>query len=138
MSPSIKNVLAVVGGIIIGGIVNMVIITISGSIAPLPEGVDPNDIESIRANMDNYSTMNILLPVVAHALGTLVGAFVAAKLAATDQKVMALMVGVFFLLGGAYMVYLLPEAPMWMKAADLLLAYIPMGWIGWKLAITKT
>ena len=137
MNPILKNILAVIAGIIIGGLVNMAIITISGSIAPLPEGVDPNDIESIKANIQRYSVGNLLLPIVAHGLGTLVGAFVAAKLAVKGHKTLALAVGAFFLLGGIYMAYLIPEAPMWMKTADILLAYIPMGWLGWKLAGAK-
>ena len=134
MNLILKNVLAVVAGIILGSIVNMAIISISGSISPLPEGVDPNDIESIKANIQNYSTGNLLLPIVAHALGTLTGAFVAAKLAATSHKALALAIGAFFLLGGIYMAYLIPEAPMWMKATDILQAYIPMAWLGWSLA----
>ena len=134
MNPILKNILAVVAGIIIGGIVNMAIITISGSIAPLPEGIDPNDLDSIKSNIHRYSTGNLLLPIIAHALGTLVGAFVTVKLAARNQKALALGIGAFFLLGGVYMVYLIPEAPMWMKATDILLAYIPMGGLGWNLA----
>ena len=74
------------------------------------------------------------MPIIAHALGSLVGAFVAAKIAGSNHKILALAVAVFFLLGGIYMVYLIPEAPLWMKATDILLAYIPMGWLGWKLA----
>lgn len=133
MNPILRNVLAVVAGIFIGGAVNMAIV----SIAPLPEGVDPNDIQSIKANIETYSTGNLILPIIAHALGTLVGAFAAAKLAATGHKMLALTVGAFFLLGGIYMVYLIPEAPMWMKTTDVLLAYIPMSWIGWNLAGSK-
>ena len=134
MNPILRNVLAVVAGIIVGGAVNMAVVTISGSIAPLPEGVDPNDFESINANIQRYSTISLLLPIIAHALGTLVGAFVAARFSATKHKVLALCIGVFFLLGGIAAVYLIPEAPMWMKATDLLLAYIPMGWLGWMLS----
>jgi hypothetical protein len=32
------------------------------------------------------------------------------------------------------MVVLLPETPLWFVALDLVVAYIPMGWLGWKLA----
>ena len=39
----------------------------------------------------------------------------------------------FFLIGGVYMVFIFP-APLWFIVGDLVLAYIPMGWLGWKLS----
>ncbi len=40
MNPIIRNILAVVGGLLLGGIVNMGIVLISGSLIPPPEGAD--------------------------------------------------------------------------------------------------
>ena len=48
---SLKNILAVIAGIIIGGAVNMGLIMISGSLIPPPEGVNPADMESLKANI---------------------------------------------------------------------------------------
>jgi hypothetical protein len=76
---------------------------------------------------------HLLFPFLAHALGTLLGAFVAAKIAASHHMKLALGVGVWFLIGGSIMVYILPNAPLWFSVADLLLAYIPMAYIGGKL-----
>ena len=45
----------------------------------------------------------------------------------------ALGIGVFFLLGGITMVFILPS-PTWFNALDLSLAYIPMGYLAGKLA----
>ena len=47
----VRNILSVIFGLIIGGFVNMTIITYGGAIIPPPHGVNPNDIESIKANM---------------------------------------------------------------------------------------
>lgn len=49
---------------------------------------------------------------------------------------MALIVGVLFLIGGVSMVAMLPS-PMWFNALDLIVAYIPMAFLGGKLAIKK-
>lgn len=49
---------------------------------------------------------------------------------------LALGVGAFFLLGGISMVVSLPST-MWFNALDFLGAYIPMGWIGWKIRDRK-
>jgi uncharacterized membrane protein YqgA involved in biofilm formation len=132
MSPTLRNVLAVVAGVVVGGAVNMALITVSGSVIPLPEGVDPADLESLKANIDRFEPRHFLMPFLAHALGTLVGAFLAARLAASRRTALALGVGVFFLLGGVANAFLLPT-PGWFLAADLLLAYLPMAWIGGRL-----
>jgi len=44
MSPLIRNILAVIDGLIIGGIVNASITTLDPNVISPPEGVDPNDI----------------------------------------------------------------------------------------------
>ncbi len=132
MSPTLRNVLAVVAGVVVGGAVNMALISVSGSVIPLPEGVDPADMESLKANIDRFEPRHFLMPFLAHALGTLVGAFLAARLAASRRTALALGIGVFFLFGGVANAFLLP-APVWFLAADLLLAYLPMAWIGGRL-----
>jgi len=137
MQPIVRNGLALLLGLIIGGLVNMGIIMLGPSIVPLPEGVDPNDIESIKANLHLYTIGNWITPIVAHALGSLVGAYITTKLAISKEMALSIAVGVIFLLGGIMMIIMLPDAPMWMKATDLLIAYIPMGWLGWNLAKKK-
>ena len=47
-----------------------------------------------------------------------------------------MIVGVLFLIGGISNCFMLP-APAWFMVVDILLAYIPMAYIGWKLAIRK-
>ena len=83
--------------------------------------------------MKLFAPANFLFPFLAHALGTLSGAYVAAKFAASHQLKFAIGIGVFFLIGGVVMVNML-GGPMWFIATDLLLAYIPMGYLGWVLA----
>ncbi len=133
MNPILRNVLAVVAGIIVGGMVNMALIMSSSSVIPLPEGVNPSDMNSLIENMPNFEPKHFLMPFLAHALGTLVGAFLASLIAASHQMKFALVIAVVFLLGGIQMVMNLPS-PLWFNCVDLGLAYIPMGLLGWKLA----
>lgn len=132
INPTVRNILAVIAGLVVGGLVNMGLISISGKIIPPPAGVDPSDMESLKASMHLFEAKHFLFPFLAHALGTLVGAFVAAKLAANHFKMMAMIVGAFFLIGGIAASIMLP-APVWFIAVDLVFAYIPMAWLGWKL-----
>jgi hypothetical protein len=73
------------------------------------------------------------MPFLAHALGTFVGAFIAAKIAATSKMIIAIAIGIVFMIGGIMMVMMLPS-PLWFDATDLVLAYIPMAYLGAKLA----
>lgn len=136
MNPIIRNILAVVAGIIIGSIVNMAIITVSGSIIPPPEGADLTTLEGLKASFHLMEPKHFLFPFLAHALGTLVGAYLAAVIAATHKLKFALVIGVVFLIGGIMNVCMLPS-PIWFTLVDLGLAYIPMGYLGWKLVPKK-
>lgn len=132
MNPAIRNILAVITGIFVGGAVNMGIIMISGSIIPLPEGVDNTTMEGLQESIHLFKPINFLMPFLAHALGTIVGALVAGYMAVTKKKAFAMAIGVFFLIGGISNVFLIP-APVWFNVVDLALAYVPMAWIAGKI-----
>ena len=133
MHPVLRNVLAVIAGLIIGSIVNMLLINISGYVITPPQNADVTSMEGLKAIMHLFGPEHFLFPFLAHALGTLVGAFVAAKIATTNKIKFALAIGAFFFLGGAINAYMLP-APIWFLILDLAGAYFPMAYLGKKLA----
>lgn len=133
MNPILKNILAVVAGIAIGNIVNMGLITIGPSIIPLPEGVNPDDFESMKTNIHLYGPQHFIMPFLAHALGTLAGALVTVAIAVSHKMKFAIAIGCFFSLGGIMMVFMLPGTPTWFIALDLIVAYIPMGYLATKI-----
>lgn len=130
----LRNILAVVAGLFIGAMVNSYIVGISGDVIPLPEGVDPNDVESLKENMQHFAPINFLMPFLAHALGTLVGAIIAGLVAVNRKLIFSMVIGGFFLLGGVALVFMLP-GPTWFNITDVLLAYIPMGYLGYLIAV---
>ncbi len=132
MNVTVKNILAVITGIAVGMTVNMGVIMLSGSIIPPPEGIDNTTMEGLKAGMHLFEPKHFIMPFLAHALGSLAGAFVVAKLAASNQLKLAVGIGVFFLLGGLANIFMLPS-PTWFTVLDLGIAYIPMGYLGWKL-----
>ena len=136
MNPIIKNIAAVVLGLVVGSFVNMGIIMLSPSIIPPPAGINPTDMESLRASMHLFEAKHFVFPFLAHALGTLVGAFIAAKIASSHKMKFALGISAFFMIGGITNAFMLP-APVWFVVVDLVVAYIPMGWLGGKLAESK-
>lgn len=133
MNPILINILAVIAGLIIGSIVNTSLINLGPVIFPM-EGFDLTDMESLAEAMPFFEPKNFLFPFLGHALGTLIGAFVAAWIAASHNLTLALVIGAFFLIGGIMINYMLP-GPLWFTAVDILVAYIPMAWIGGKMGI---
>ena len=132
MNPILRNILAVILGLVVGSVVNMGLIMISGSVIPPPEGADVTTMEGLIESMHRFEPKHFIFPFLAHALGTLVGACVAASIAATHKMKFALAIGVFFLIGGIVNVFLLPS-PTWFAIVDLVGAYIPMAFIGGKI-----
>lgn len=129
MATFFRVLLAVVVGLLIGSVVNMALIVVSGKVIPPPPGADVTTAEGLKASMHLFEPRHFIFPFLAHALGTLVGACVAALLAPRKSAVAAYAVGGLFLLGGIANVLMLP-APGWFSATDLLFAYIPAAWLG--------
>ncbi len=132
MPPIGWNILAVIVGLVVGNVVNFGLVNLGMAVIPPPEGADVSTMEGLRAAIGLFTPMNFLFPFLAHALGTFAGAFAAAKLSASYPMIFALVIGGFFLIGGIMMVVMV-GGPLWFIAADLVLAYIPMGFLGGKL-----
>lgn len=132
MNPILKNILAVIIGWVAGSAVNMGLVQIGSSVMPIP-GVDTNDIAALAEAMPTLDFKYFIFPFLAHALGTLVGAFVAYKIAASHKMKFAWAIGFLFLIGGIAVNYMLP-GPTWFAVADIALAYLPMAWLGARIA----
>lgn len=133
MHRGIRLVLAAVAGFVAGSVVNMGLIMVGGALVPPPAGTDTSTMEGLQAALPLFGPQHFLFPFLAHALGTLAGALLATWLTPGRTSGPAWAVGVLFLLGGTANAFLLP-APAWFIAADLLLAYLPMAWLGHRLA----
>lgn len=132
MNPIVKNILAVVAGLIAGSLVNMAIIMLSSHLVLPPQGIDTSTMEGLKEALPLFEPKHFLMPFLAHAIGTLVGAYITVLLAASHKMTYALVIGCFFLLGGITNVILLPS-PTWFTVLDLAVAYLPMAWLGGRL-----
>lgn len=129
MNPILRNVLALIAGIIAGMIFNFATIMIGMNIIPPPEGMDVMDPQSIAENVHLFEFKHFLFPFFAHALGSITAAFIAVKLAATNHMKLAIGIGIFFLFAGISNFFQIPS-PTWFIVVDLTLAYIPMARLG--------
>lgn len=132
MKTVLRNTLAVVIGLVLGSSINMAIVIVGPWFISPPAGVDGSDSEALAASIHLFEPRHFLAPFVAHALGTLAGSLAAFLIAATHKSAFAFVIGAFFLAGGLAASFMIP-APLWFVALDLLVAYIPMAWLGAQL-----
>jgi hypothetical protein len=127
-----RNIIAVVVGIFVGGLVNFGLVNIGYSVFPLPAGADVSTMEGLAATIHLFGWKNFIFPFIAHAAGPLVGTFIAMIIAASHKAYIAVGMGAWFLLGGIIANIWIP-APFWFHVLDLAVAYVPMTWLGAKL-----
>lgn len=128
----LRNVFALVAGFVIGSAVNMAIVTLGPVLISPPAGVDVASAEGLARTIHLFEPRHFLAPFLGHALGTLVGALVAYLVAGSRKATFAWAIGVLFLCGGVAASVLIP-APAWFIALDLVLAYLPMAWLGLRI-----
>lgn len=134
MKQTISNIFIFVGSVLIGGFLNVMVIKYSSLVIPPPSGFNLTTEEGLKAAMAVMEPKHFILPFVAHSLGSFVAAFLIGLFTKEKKIVRSLLAGFLFFLGGAYMVFILPS-PLWFDAVDLSLAYMPMAWLGYKLAL---
>ena len=127
-----RSVLAVLVGVVLAGIVTLVIEALGHLVFPPPEGMDPGDPESIRAFMDQLSVGSLLSVLVAWALGTVAGAWIASRIARRAHLTHGMIVGFLMLAGGIFNLATIPH-PMWMTIAGVLL-FLPSAYLGTRIA----
>lgn len=113
-------------------LINGILIAVSGSLIAAPSGVDVNDLISIAQNIHRYEIKHFIFPFLAHGLASLIGAFIAAAIAASHKMTFAMVIGTIHLIGEVVAAKFKP-APSWFITLDLVAAYLPAAWIGGKL-----
>lgn len=133
----LRNVLAVLAGVAIGGVVNSALIALGPLLIPPPAGADVSTAEGLSRAMPLLQPRHFVMPFLAHAVGTLAGALAAYLIAGSVKAPIAYVIGVVFLAGGVAASFMIP-APMWFVALDLLVAYLPMAWLAVRIGSRMT
>lgn len=134
MNSSLRNVLAVIVGFVVGNIVNYQLFHFGFRVYPID--VDINDMEALAEVFPTLGLKHYIFPFLAHALGTFIGALLVARIAASHKMKLAMGVGIAFLIVGIIAAIIVPT-PVWYKIVDISLGYIPMAWLGGKLMSKK-
>ena len=125
----LRNTLAVIVGLVLGSLANMALVMVGPHVVPPPPGVNMNDMKSLAEGVHRLTPAHFLFPFLAHVVGTLVGAMVTHLAAATHRTALAFVIGALFLTGGILAATMIPS-PTWFIALDIVVAYLPMAWLG--------
>ena len=125
----IRTIIAVIAGLVAGSAVNMGLVMLGSALIPGPPGVDMNDAASLEAGINLLEPRHFVFPFLAHALGTLAGVVTAYAISVHHKTRAAYAIGALFFLGGIAASSMIP-APSWFMALDLVVAYIPMAFLG--------
>lgn len=131
MNSIVRNIVAVVLGWLGGSAINMALVNLGHILLPI-SGVDPTDMKAFAEVLPTLDFNYFIFPFLAHALGTLAGALIASWIATRHKIKFAMGIGILFLIGGILVNYMLP-GPIWFAVTDILLAYLPMAWLGGKI-----
>lgn len=129
MNPTLRNVLAVLVGATVCILLNGLLLQALMSFNPPPDGFDPNKPETFGL----LQAKHLMNAFAAHAVPTVIGGMLASLLAVHRRRAMAIIVGALHMVGGILAALMIP-APAWFVVLDLTMAYLPMAWLGHKLA----
>ncbi len=128
-------VLRSIGGVVVGLAVGSLLITgvqlVSIMVYPLPDGIDPHDIEALKALLGDIPVGALLFVLLSYCVGTFAGAAVAARIAGRLHMLHAIVVGGFFLAGGIMNLIQIPH-PGWFIFPCLAI-FMPSAWLGGRL-----
>lgn len=134
MNPRLKNILAVVAGVVAGSLVIGVVEKLTAE--KVPEGLDFNNKEVMVEYIKNLPARAFAFLLVAYFLGSVAAGYVANLIARSTGKKPALTAGLILFLAGVMNLVAIPH-PMWFAITSSLV-YFAGAWIGGRLVAPHT
>lgn len=132
MPTFVRNILVLFLGLAVGYYVNTGILMLSPILTPPPEGMDTTNAASIKEHLHLIGPKYYIIPFIADALGTLIGAWLVASFTTTNKIKWAIAVGVFFMVVGITNLVSM-RSPMWFTIVNMSVAFLPMALLGYQL-----
>ena len=126
-----RNFIALLLAFLSAWLVTSAIIILGHSIVPTPEGMDTNSFESIKNNFHLFQTKHFIFPLIAHAMGTFISAYIVSHFAVSHKFKFALGVGVLFMFVSLWLSLRIGHF-RWIGILEIAL-YIPMSLFAYSL-----
>ncbi|HIF40451.1 MAG TPA: hypothetical protein EYQ74_05065 [Planctomycetes bacterium] len=131
----IRNIVAVVVGLVAGMAVNMSLVMLNARVLfPMPEGTDMNNPEQLNAWVATLPTAAFFVVIAAHLGQSFVGGWVAARLGSSRPMLLAMIVGLASLAGGV-MSMMSIKGPAWLVVE--LPLYLVVAWLAGRMEINR-
>lgn len=114
-----RKIFAVVLGVIVAVVLIIAVEALSHIVYPLPDSVDANDMEALRAYVMGAPIGALLFVMAAWIAATLIGGLLACRIARETPLVYAAIIGGLVLLGTVINLLSLPH-PLWFSITSVL------------------
>lgn len=128
-----RKILAVVAGVILAGLLVYAVETVGHQVYPPPADLDMKNMAAMGAYVATLPIGALLFVLLAYALGSFAGGWLAAKIARTSQIHLPLTVGGIQLLFGILNLIAIPH-PLWFAIAAVSV-FLPAAYWGGKLVV---
>jgi len=126
-----RNFLVILFALLAAYLVATSIIVLGHSVIPIPEGIDSNSFESIKNNFHLFKNKHFIFPLFAHAVGTLLSAYIVSHFGVNYKFKLALGIGILYMLASLLMTFRIGHF-LWIGIIEIGL-YIPMSLLGYNL-----
>lgn len=118
-------------GLVCGGLVVAILESVSSSIHPISENLNPNNIDDLKDFIASLPKTAFAIVLLAHCLGSLAAGLSIILFVKEHWTVGALILGAIFTIAGVANLILIPH-PVWFAVLDTLV-YIPAAYAGSQL-----
>jgi len=131
----VRNIIAVILGIIGGGLIVGLIQQLSHKRYGSADGISLEDVEGLTAFIETLPTEAFLFVILAHCTGAFMAGIIASKLSINNHYLLGLIAAFALLLATLVTVFSIPGQPDWVLYTDPA-ATLLCGWLGAKLGST--
>lgn len=135
MQPVLRSVLAVIVGVVAGGVLISRVEMLNSRFYPMPAGLNPNDSTAMASYIRDLPAAAFGGVLAGWAIGTFCGAWIAAQIARRKPIVHGAVIGAVFLILGIVNMVMLPH-PIWVWVCSIII-FIGCGYAGGRLASGK-
>lgn len=129
----LRTILSIIAGLLASFAIIILMESIGHIIYPAPAGLNPDDMEAIKAYTQRAPVIVFVLVILAYGLGSIVGGLVAAMIAAHKKMTKSITVGGILMGLGAYNLFMIPH-PVWTVVISIFI-FIPCSYLGGYLGI---
>lgn len=128
----VRNSIGLITGLVVAYIIIFLIQMTNYQLFPFPPGLSSQDSEAMKEYAASLPAMAFIVVIVAHAVGSMAGSWMACKIADHSKNKLAIGIGAFLMLMGLVNILSFSH-PVWFIIIDLAI-FIPSAWIGYQIS----